>query len=205
MISAALFALTTVGLFTLSTGKRADYIAIAFPQSALLVAWWLLRSPPFLAVRWPGAVVLTAAAVLVACTRYELQAPTAPAPGFGEAIMTFARQANRAIAADPAPVYTVGAGQTHLQAMLGIADADARHELADLLERHGSAGFWVVAGRLQNAPHEFDLWLAKQRRLNAGATAVVRSSTLPVAEGWQEQVSLWRVRPNQSGDAPAQR
>jgi 4-amino-4-deoxy-L-arabinose transferase-like glycosyltransferase len=196
----AVFALITVGLFTLSTGKRADYIAIAFPQSSLLVAWWFTRSPPGIAQRLPWLVPAAAAVVLVACTWVDSLQPAAPSPDFGEAILRFARQANDAIAADPAPVHTVGAGQTHLQALMGISQADARHDLAEIIARNGEHGFWVVAGRLQNPPHEFDLWIERQRRLNAEAIAVVRSDQLPLAEGWQQQVSLWRVRPRPAGD-----
>jgi 4-amino-4-deoxy-L-arabinose transferase-like glycosyltransferase len=199
VVSATLFALITVGLFTLSIGKRADYIAIAFPQASLLAAWWMLRSPPHISVRCPWLVPITAAIVLGACTWHEFRAPTAPVPGFGEAIMRFATQANAAIAADPAQVYTVGAGQTHLQAMMGIADPDARHDMAEIVERSGARGFWVLGGWLQNPPHEFDRWLA-QRRLKADAVAVVRSAMLPSAEGWQRQVTLWRVKPRVAGE-----
>ena len=45
---AAILVVLIVALFTLSTGKRADYIAAAIPPGSLLAAWWLLRIPP----RW---------------------------------------------------------------------------------------------------------------------------------------------------------
>jgi 4-amino-4-deoxy-L-arabinose transferase-like glycosyltransferase len=193
--AAALFAIVTIGLFSLSTGKRADYVAVALPHASLLVAWWLLHARPYIGVRAPWLAPLAAAVTLGTCTWYNQRQIVAPVPGFGDAILRFARQANAAIAERPAPVYTVAAGQTHLQALMGIAQGDARHEMAKITAAREE--FWVVGGCLQNPPHEFDLWLGQQRRLQTEATAVVRSETLPWAEGWPQQVTLWRVRPRE--------
>ena len=78
LVGASLQVVLVVAFFTLSTGKRADYIAAAFPPGALLASWWLLRTPPFLGLRFPllapGAAVVT----LLAVTAINVQQPSAP-------------------------------------------------------------------------------------------------------------------------------
>ncbi len=192
MVSAAIFVVLTVVIFSLSVGKRADYIAVAIPQAALLAAWALLRVRPQLAfaARW---LAPTAAAITIATLAYyDHRQLWAPQRGFGDAIRQFIHESTDAIASQPGRVLNCSAGQTHLQAMLGIADADQRRLVAEMIAR-GEA-FWVVTGRTQNAPHEFDMWL-QQRRFAARAEAIVRSAELPRADGWPGQVTLWRVTP----------
>lgn len=197
MRAAAMFMLLTIGLFSLSVGKRSDYVAIAYPQTALLAAWWLQRDSTreFLLgfkLTPPIAATTLAALSLAFVSYYDHQQIWAPQPGFGNAIRQFVDESTTAMAARPSPVLNVSAGQTHLQAVLGIAEADQRREIANTIEL-GEA-FWVIAGRTQNAPHEFDLWL-RQRRMPATAEAVVRSTELPRDAGWPGQVTLWRVTP----------
>ncbi|HMN95307.1 MAG TPA: glycosyltransferase family 39 protein [Phycisphaerales bacterium] len=59
LISSAVWIGVVLLLFSLSSGKRADYIAPAFPPAALLAAWWLVDSTGIR--RRPGAVIAVAA------------------------------------------------------------------------------------------------------------------------------------------------
>lgn len=182
-----------VGLFSLSVGKRADYVAVACPQTALLAAWWLCRCRPFAALRWPWLVPVAAVLSLASISFYDHKQIWSPEPGFGEAIQAFTDQAAHVITAEPGEVLNCAAGQTQLQAMLGIAEPDQRRQLSGMIAR--GEPFWVVAGRTQNAPYEFDQWM-NQRRMRATVESVVRSAELPRDAGWPGQVTLWRVTPH---------
>ncbi len=192
MWASLLFVLIVVGLFSLSVGKRADYVAVAYPQTALLAAWWLLHVWPRIALRLPWLTPLAAALNLASISIYDHKQIWAPIPGFGDAIKTFVDDASKAMAAEPMPVLNCSAGQSHLQAVLGIAEDDQRRQVPEMID--GGRPFWVLAGRTQNAPHEFDRWL-RQRRLPTTAEEVVRSAELPRSHGWPAQVTLWRVTP----------
>jgi hypothetical protein len=192
MRGAALQTFITIALYSLSVGKRADYIAGAIPPASLLCAWWLLHCRPHIARRLPWLIPAVGAVALAAFTWHNQRETRAPARGFGDAIMRFAHQANQAIANSPARAVTFAAGQNHLPAMMGIVEPAEWKAIHDLI-REGEP-FWVVAGRMQNPPHEFDQWLA-QRNRRASAHAIVRSAMLPRREGWPEQATLWRVTP----------
>src|SRR5204862_5381359 len=118
-----------VGLFTLSTGKRADYIAGAFPAGAILAAWWMLRCGPKLAIRAPWlapAVASISMVAMIVVNRMEL--PPVLQRGFGEAIRQFANQATDRMAQEPLPGGLVfcWSGESHLQAMLGSSQLDGQ-------------------------------------------------------------------------------
>ncbi|HVP72532.1 MAG TPA: hypothetical protein VMS30_02260 [Phycisphaerales bacterium] len=193
MWASLLFVLIVVGLFSFSVGKRADYVAVAYPQTALLAAWWLLYAWPRIGLRWPWLTPLAAALNLASISIYDHKQIWAPIPGFGDAIKAFVDDATKAMADEPLPILNCSAGQSHLQAVLGIAEDDQRRQIPDMIA--GGRRFWVLAGRTQKEPYEFDLWL-QQRGLRATAAEVVRSGELPRSHGWPAQVTLWRVTPD---------
>src|SRR4029453_17953366 len=92
MRGAALHTIITIGLYSLSVGKRADYIAGALPPAALLAAWWMLHQRPHSAPRWPWLTPATAAIVLAVLTWHNQRETAAPTRGFGNAIMRFAHE-----------------------------------------------------------------------------------------------------------------
>jgi hypothetical protein len=192
MLGCTLFIVLTVGLFSLSVGKRADYVAVAVPQASLLAAWALLGLWPLLRIHARWLVPITTAFTLAFLSYYDHKQIWAPQPGFGDAIRDFINESTDAIAAEPGRVLNVSAGQSYMQAAMGIIEGDQRRLVADTISR--GEMFWVIAGRTQSPPHEFDRWL-RQRRLPATAEAIVRSPELPRDDGWPGQVTLWRVSP----------
>ena len=111
--------IVVVIVFSLSAGKRADYLAVAYAPGALLAAWWLTRGGPRAIVVQSWVVPTLAAAALAVLTMVELRRPGEPYRGFSGDATAFIRSAREVIDADPAPVVFRHAGESHLQAYLG--------------------------------------------------------------------------------------
>ncbi len=80
LLGALLWTLLLVALFSLSSGKRADYIAPVYAPAALVAAWWLLgdRFSPVRSRPWIAAVVaIVAIAVHAAVERRGTVVPRA--------------------------------------------------------------------------------------------------------------------------------
>jgi len=189
MISSILFIICVVTLFTLSTGKRADYIAATFGPGSLLAAWWFMRVNPFAGIRLPWLAPLTAAICLIALTINNQQEVPAPHRGFGDAMMAFAHEARVPIAAEPAPVAFYHVGTNHLQAMLGFSEVDGPAAVTSCLDAANSC--WVVAG-VPKSDMILPDWLAV-RHSDTEPIAKVVSAELPRQGQWPEQVTLYRV------------
>lgn len=221
MMSAMLMALVVVGLFTLSSSKRADYIAPAFAPGALLAGWWLMRARPRLGLHLPWVGPLACIISLATMTLVNQQDPAAPERGFGDQIMVFARQARAAIEEDPAPIVFWNAGATHLQAMLGASEKDVgtlfHGRSEDGTQPGESAGapdgtspgdeflyrlvlgkghpFWLVEGRPAPGQSSF-LESCAGRGLAVRAPVLAESADLPRTNDWPEQVTLRRIEPS---------
>jgi 4-amino-4-deoxy-L-arabinose transferase-like glycosyltransferase len=190
---AAVFVVVILGLYTLSAGKRADYVAAAYGPAALLAAWWLGTVR-----RGRGWWFAPAAAVLlVVATVNNERAATAPTPDFGDAILAFARDARATIDAEPHPVHFWRTGSLHLQALLGASETDDPEAILPVIDRGET--IWVVAGGYRTGPWSFEEWVGR-RRWGVGMTPVVQSRTLPELHGWLIRATLFRVEP--SGPEP---
>jgi len=196
--SAAVFVIVIVGLYTLSAGKRADYIAAAFAPGALLAAWWLRDAGSRLGHRWPGFIPMLAAAVLAVLIVVNEREPAAPVRGFGDEIMAFARRANAQRAGEELPVEFCWTGDTHLQAMMGFSRVSGDGPRAVFDHIRAGRPCWVVAGTKTSPPPDFDVWL-RRKRPGVHIRRVVSSATLPRAHGWPVQVHLYRI------DSPGER
>ena len=193
---AAIFIIIVIALYTLSAGKRADYIAGAFAPGSLLAAWWMVRAGPRRALRFPWLAPAAAAVVLVTATIVNQRQPIAPCPDFARNINEFARAASDEIRTRPLPVAFWSAGTTHLQSILGCNAPDGKGPTLDLIDRN--APCWIVAGRKRQEPSTFETWLPTHRE-GLRITAVVRSAVMPRAAGWREQATLYLVEPAEEG------
>ncbi|MDY7108019.1 MAG: glycosyltransferase family 39 protein [Planctomycetota bacterium] len=189
---AAIFIIIVIALYTLSAGKRADYIAGAFAPGSLLAAWWMLRSGPRRGVRAPWLAPAAAVIGLAAMTVVDGRQPGAPCPDFARNINDFAAAARAELEARPLPIAFWSTGTTHLQTMLGCNEPDGKEPTLALIDRGGAC--WIVAGWKRQEPSTFQAWLPTHRE-HASITAVVRSAMMPRAAGWREQVTLFLVRP----------
>jgi 4-amino-4-deoxy-L-arabinose transferase-like glycosyltransferase len=197
LMGAVLLVIVVIVLYSLSAGKRADYLAGAFGPGALVAAWWA----SWAATRLPSArtwmLPALATLLLVGVTIRNERQPVAPAPHFGDDIMAFVREVEAATAADGAPVTCCLVGENHVQAMLGISrpegsSRDGYGDLEALLDR--GRPFWLVAGRRGRPPEAFDEWLSASLD---GWTIERRAQTprFPRRSGWPGRVTLFRVEP----------
>lgn len=145
MRSALAFTLLIIIGFTLSAGKRADYIASAYISAALLIAWCLSALGWKLARRTPGLVLaialFTVGGLIVhdRTTGYAHQYPLA------DALWDFAREARPVVDSPPHPVAFYRTGAAPLQVMLHRSQRVLSEpaELIEQMERHGSSWLFV--------------------------------------------------------------
>ena len=190
----AAFIVIVILLFTLSTGKRADYIAAAFVPGALLSAWWLRQLPGRFNAIGIWAAQVAALVVLGAMTIVnQLQLQTNKVPReFGDAINSFIHEAEQHLQAQPGPVVFWAVGTTHVQSHLGYSVKDGSVPLRRQIEAGQS--FWLVAGRRAEPPLTIDDWVA-QRQYQLRMSQMCRSDDLPRYSGWPGMVALYRVHP----------
>ena len=182
---AGLFIVITVTLFSLSAGRRADYVAATAAPAVLLAAWWWLHGSPRLGERLPWLAPAGVAIVLaVLSIRNHMQVT----PGI--AMDRFIRDAEALIAEDPQPVMVWAAGTTYLAAYFGHADTGD----PEAIRRMISSGrpFWVVAGLKPRSPKNFPEWLEAES-MTARLREFARSERLSWHTGWPKQVFLYHV------------
>ncbi len=183
--AAALLIIVIIAAFTLSAGKRADYVAGAYPPGALLAAWWLCRTPRRTWLAAAGVVL-----VLLGLTLYNRRDPIAPVPGFGDAVHDFVLAVEPHLESDSAPLLFWVAGATHLQPMLGHAGPEGGGGGVTRAAQRGEP-FWIIAGRRE---HEtFEQWLAA-RPFRLETTEVERSAALPWTGSDPFQLVLYKAQ-----------
>lgn len=130
LLCAALWLLLVIGAFSLSSGKRADYVAPALPMASLLAAWWLAtdRYSPIRFLRNAAAPTLAATAIAIvgALTLREFVGPVYDR----ETVRRFEEVIGRTKAlSDGPPLVVVTPQLTHFPVLLGtLAPRDQRFE-----------------------------------------------------------------------------
>ncbi len=118
MRSGVIYTILVVVVFTLSAGKRADYIASSYISAALVAAWCLTHLGWRLADRQPAMILaiagLTAAGLIVheRINGYAAHYPLA------DSLWSFAREVRPQIEAQPHPIEFYRTGVAPLQVML---------------------------------------------------------------------------------------
>jgi 4-amino-4-deoxy-L-arabinose transferase-like glycosyltransferase len=190
LVGAAIFVILIVVVFTLSTGKRADYIAAAFPPAALLAAWWLLAAPPRLGLRAPWLVALIAAIAMTAMTFVNQAQTVAPNPNYSAEIDRFIDGVAEHLAREPLPVVFAWTGRSHLQAMLGFSVRDGERPLLDMLDSGES--FWLIAGQ-PDEEATVEQWLEEHEIPLDRFTLILQSASIRWDEFYNERMTLYRV------------
>ncbi len=140
--AAVVYAVIVIAFYTLSAGKRADYIASIFGPAALLAAWqWAVwtRDQPVARWTWPGAVAIVSVAIM---TVVDLRPLTSIRPDFARAVETFNHDVRRRIAADPAPIIFADWGSSELPTRLGVTRPIGPDGIPDLATE--GVPFWLI-------------------------------------------------------------
>ena len=123
---AMLWVLIVIVFFSLSGGKRADYLAPAYPAGAVLAAYWLMVEGPRL---WklrpwqPAAAGLVFAVVLGV---YECGFSPAAVDGYGDRAETFVHSVNKRT--QNKPIHFEQTGYTPIQSLLGYNQPPNQHD-----------------------------------------------------------------------------
>lgn len=191
---AAVFIVIVIVFFTLSTGKRADYIAAAFVPGALLSAWWIRQLPRRFNTAGIWTAQLVAVVVLVVMSlANQFQSPTDTLPrDFGDVINSFIHDAEQHLQTQPGPVVFWAAGRTHLQGHLGYSEPDGSAKLRRRIE--AGQPFWLIAGRRSEPPKTVEDWFT-ERQYQPAIRLACRSDELPRFSGWPGVMTLYRVEP----------
>lgn len=193
--AAAVWIVLIVVTFSLSAGKRADYIAAAYPPAMLLASWaWLRLAHRLMRSELLWRLVPTSAAALTLSLLVVANALEwgAPVKGVGRAYGEFISAARRTIEAQPLPLIVTSTGGSHVQAFFGLSEPETAQSLNKSLRAHER--FWLIAGdRPRTAQGEgLDVPSFAARR-GAQATLVLRSIELPRTADWPGGLTLWRV------------
>ncbi|MCP3905388.1 MAG: hypothetical protein GY715_17310 [Planctomycetes bacterium] len=141
---AAVFVGVTIVAYTFSAGKRGDYVAGAIAPAALVASWWIVsitRRRPGLR----GLVVVVAAIAMAVFTDRQWRETSAPAPGIGDDIIAWTRDARSRIdASGDAPLVACWLWESPLPALLGHSGPLHDDPVAALAETGVPA--WIVAG-----------------------------------------------------------
>ncbi len=194
--AALLYIAIVIGVFSLSSGKRPDYIASTVLPGALLATWWMLGAapgerPP---LRRPALFIpATAFTMIAAMTAVASRDFAAPMPQFGDRITAFAQETRATIATAPGAVRCCWTGSSPYKALVGIARPEeiARHIARDSIS--GEA-FWVIAGRRWRDGARLEQYLAElgiEHRLEL----VLDGPILTPGDGWPGGMSLYRSHP----------
>ena len=111
-----LWVLLVIGFMSLSSGKRADYLAPAYPAAATLAGYWLIVVA---AKHGMNAFRATLLAMLVATGLgvYQMRGSSAAKSGLGTAVVRFAKEVRREVGGES--VVFERTGYNPLQTLLG--------------------------------------------------------------------------------------
>ncbi len=210
IIGAILFIVLTVGLFSLSAGKRADYIAAAFAPGSLLASWWLVHLLPRAGLRLPWLAPLMAAVMLGAMTIVNQLQPNTkrPIPGFADNIARFIDASSRELAAHPAEVGFSDTGHSHFMAFIGFSEPDSLDKIETLI----AAGkpFWIFGGRTSRNIDADGVWHISKTS-SVKLSIVIQSDFIPGDElflgtlrerGWPVRMTLYHAEPRPAPPRP---
>jgi 4-amino-4-deoxy-L-arabinose transferase-like glycosyltransferase len=149
MAGAWWFVVVTIVAYTLSAGKRGDYVAGAVAPAAVLVAWWIVEITRR-RTAWRWVAVVTAFVVVGVIAAKDRSEPDAPAPGLGDEMLAWTRDARTLIDTSEAPLAMGWMWESPLPALLGHSGPLHDDPLA-ALEVTGVPA-WLVAGEVPGSP-----------------------------------------------------
>ncbi len=132
---AMLWVVLVLVFFSLSGGKRADYLAPVYPAGAVLSAFWLMvEGPRIWRLNWwqPAVAGLVFAAVV---SLYECCWSPAAVDGYGDRIVAFSQDVHRHTQGQP--IHFEHTGYTPIQALLGY------NQPPDMPDEKAS-GTWLI-------------------------------------------------------------
>lgn len=191
--SAALFVVVVIVVFSLSAGKRADYIAVGLPAASVIAGWWLSVACLAQARR---RAVLAAAGLAMAMTLviHEHRGAGAPTPDFGTRMTAFVHDVRTAIRDADRPVLMCRMGSNPVPALVGLSEPASFDRVHDLLDDETPC--YVLSGWRVEDHHERDFASTVQRVCPDMIVDVVADSGEMVrGYGWPGRMTLYRLSP----------
>lgn len=195
VFGAIVFTLLVIAVFSLSSGKRADYIASAHVTASLVVAWSLTHLGLRPAWQFPSWVMALGLAMVASLITHDRALGYAARFPLTEALREFTVEARAIVESPPHgeatawPVEFYRAGANPLQALMHRSQPDLGGRLRERLEAVES-GLWLVA-----QPRVLDSLLAEQEwTRNWSFEPVLRSRPVrPSEDAHPYEAALYRV------------
>lgn len=182
-VAALAMVVGVVLVFSLSAGKRADYLAPCLPAAAIAAAWWMVRGDRRVHGRAPWAVPLAAAVLLLLQAAHLRRPSNGVSAAFGPAVAEIASRAREMAAAQDLRVLVLGGGGTSLPLRLGRVPADPPSRFGELVAE--GRPFLMAHATLGPTPIDGVRWAAAHPRVRA-ASAIVERFALP-RHAWTER------------------
>ena len=199
LFAASILIVLTIIIFSLSMGKRADYLAICYPQAAILAAWGIQTGWTFKSRVAIGIAPTLASLTFAIMVWVNLDQSKAPSPDFARGITRFIDECTAEIKTDPLPIPCCWMGTTQLQAMLGLSQGPELIKAGDLI-RAGQSFRVFLAWRALKPKEYMDR--IHQAYPEVKVEEVVRSEDLPFAKGWVGRISMYQITPLAPEHAP---
>lgn len=189
-----------IAVFTLSTGKRADYLAATIPPGALLAAWWLLKPAPQTVIKRPWFIAITASLTLGTITVLGMLQPASLSREYGRDVKRFVDDAHTVMSAEPLPrAFWVGK-EIYIQALVGSSTLDGRASLESQLKQ--GVPCWIMVLR-RNPQADLRPWIERQAKpIAMQAELVLQSTDLPTQGLDLAKYYLYRVTPAEPTGQP---
>lgn len=130
---AMLWALIVIVFFSLSGGKRADYLAPAFPAGAVLAAFWLVCESKRLLNFQPWRPAVLGLVVALGLAAYEWKGSAAARDGYGDHVRHFVQIVELVTCNEP--IRFDHTGYTPIQPLMGVNRVE---------DGSGSEAVWVI-------------------------------------------------------------
>jgi len=196
LVAAVIMTATVLFFFSLSAGKRADYIAPAYPVAAIIAAAWLLHAPPRLGRRWPWFAPLLALFPLVATSIAEMGRWRNPGRSFIVSRESFLAATHAELRQLPLDLVMHGTGENDMQALLGVSVPDDDASLIAALSRREA--IWLISAvddfSIAELPY-FEPDPASERQLESDLESPAEASVEARTRLDLTAIGPWRIEP----------
>lgn len=186
-------------LFSLSAGKRADYIASAYPPAAILVGWSLTHLGFRIGRRRAWLVVVAGSLTIAGLVAHSHTLEFSARFSLGDSLTQFARRARPLVEAEPYPLDFVGCGRAPIQVLMHRSQTgiDKQSDSSVGLLLQGEGPRWIIM-----PPSLADELIETLRRLREDDGGVLKLTKVCESEPAQGapglptyQIALYRLGP----------
>ncbi|MEM7228308.1 MAG: glycosyltransferase family 39 protein [Planctomycetota bacterium] len=195
---ALVFTACALVIFTLSAGKRADYVSITTPMLGLIAGHWItIRLRPD-RVRSVIAYAVVVVATVTVSIRNEWVGTSDPPRDFGDRMMQLVADVDAIMVAEPRPLYCTRLGNAPVPALLGVS-APVRDEPIEAAIERGEPCYVLSGWRDRHFEIRDYGPELKAKYPSVSIEAIADSGEMTRGYGWSGRATLYKVTPPEAG------